>query len=152
MASGREYFAAYGCAACHSLGSSPALTSVAGKGKPMMELDPDHADGCLSAAPAAAPLFSLTNGQRDALRSALRDRESLRQAPGAPERSEKLMVLFSCYACHSRGGAGGPDPLRAQYFHVVGQVDLGDEGRIPPHLTRAGYKLRSSWLADGLVA
>jgi mono/diheme cytochrome c family protein len=152
VASGREYFVSYGCAACHSLGGeAPTPASVVGRPKSLMELDPEQGAGCLSTSPgASAPLFSLTSAQRDALRAALRSHDSLAQALGATDRAEKLMVLFSCYNCHSRGGVGGPDAIRAQYFHVVGQADLGDEGRIPPHLTRAGYKLRSAWLADVL--
>jgi hypothetical protein len=46
---------------------------------------------------------------------------------------------------------GGPEPSRAEYFTVVGQADLGDEGRIPPHLTGVGAKLRAGWLREVLV-
>src|SRR6185503_16517120 len=40
---------------------------------------------------------------------------------------------------------------RAEYFTVNGDVDLGDEGRIPPQLTGVGDKLRPEWLRDVLV-
>ncbi len=148
VASGREYFSAYGCAACHGGGGGLAGATPA---RALLQADADQPGGCLSSASVPGAVFyALTGAQKELLRAALAGRDALKQPLPPAERAEKLMVLFSCYTCHSRGGVGGPDPVRAQYFHVVGQVDLGDEGRIPPHLTRAGYKLRSAWLVDVL--
>jgi hypothetical protein len=41
---------------------------------------------------------------------------------------------------------GGPEGLRREYFTSFGEVDLGDEGRIPPHLNAVGSKLQAGWI------
>jgi mono/diheme cytochrome c family protein len=61
------------------------------------------------------------------------------------------LAMFNCYACHSRDGQGGPDTLRSEFFSTTGDEDLGDEGRIPPHLTGVGSKLRPEWLQQVLT-
>src|SRR5207253_2380814 len=59
-----------------------------------------------------------------------------------------IMSSLNCVACHTRDGKGGPTDARLQYFVGIGQADLGDEGRIPPHLTRVGQKLRREAIID----
>ena len=65
------------------------------------------------------------------------------------------MASFNCFACHRRrvGGVevGGPDAVRAAYFRVVGNQDLGDEGRLPPPLHGVGGKLKPGALLSILT-
>ena len=57
------------------------------------------------------------------------------------------MARLNCYACHARDSVGGPlENGPADWFQTIGAVDLGDEGRLPPHLTAAVAKLKPAWL------
>jgi hypothetical protein len=73
-----------------------------------------------------------------------------RPRPAAVELAHTLTAL-NCLACHSRDRFGGPAEGRADYFRIVGNADLGDEGRFPPHLTTVGAKLRPEWMRDVLA-
>ena len=54
-----------------------------------------------------------------------------------------------CDSCHARDGRGGISAeARARLVEVE---DLGDEGRVPPDLSRAGHRLRNEWLRAVLV-
>ena len=55
------------------------------------------------------------------------------------------MTAFNCYACHSRGGLGGPDRERNPHF-LTSIHEMGDEARIPPPLDGVGDKLNTEWL------
>ncbi|MEQ1858665.1 MAG: c-type cytochrome [Chthoniobacteraceae bacterium] len=131
VAQGREKFASLGCAACHSapgIEFKPTAT-------PLARLTNG---GCLDAnPPATAPRYDLDDRQRAALSAAL-------AKPAGPSSAHSSMSALNCYACHSRDGQGGPESGRAAYFANVGDVDLGDEGRIPPPLTGVGAKLQTS--------
>jgi mono/diheme cytochrome c family protein len=61
------------------------------------------------------------------------------------------MARFNCHACHTRDGEGGPSPSRSDYFTSLSELDLGDEGRLPPHLSDVGNKLRAEWLGQVLT-
>jgi mono/diheme cytochrome c family protein len=51
---------------------------------------------------------------------------------------------LQCTSCHARDGKGGiHDDARQRLAEVE---DLGDEGRVPPDLSRAGYRLRRAWV------
>lgn len=126
---GRRQFTALACAACHTV-SGIEFTPAA---KPLAQL---VKGGCLDAKPPAnVPHYALSESQRDALLVALKT------VPAQTPR--RMMTALNCYACHARDQRGGPEPGRAAYFSSVGDVDLGDEGRIPPALTGAGAKLKT---------
>ena len=146
---GKELFASLGCADCHQAGN-PAIASIL-KPKPLAKLDLAAANNCLNMNSQNAPAFHLSDAQRAALRSTLAAREQLAQPLAPREQAARTIAALNCLACHSRGGSGGPTPARAEYFTVVGEADLGDEGRIPPHLTRVGGKLRPEWLREVLL-
>ena len=55
------------------------------------------------------------------------------------------MVRFNCYACHERDKLGGVEEARNPHFQSD-MPEMGDEGRLPPHLTGVGAKLTSEWL------
>lgn len=133
-AEGRKRFTELGCAACHT---APGIKFIP-KGKPLAKLG---AGGCLDAKPAAGvPHYSLDERERTALLAALKQiQQPLTLTPA--QSAQRLMTSLNCYACHTRDQRGGAEPGRAVYFNTVGDVDLGDEGRIPPPLTGVGAKL-----------
>ena len=45
-------------------------------------------------------------------------------------------------ACHRRGEVGGVTSDRSDLFVMTKVFDMGDEGRLPPHLTGVGAKLK----------
>ena len=149
---GREAFASLGCAACHELGPGhPAITSTL-RAPPFDQLNPDAPAGCLSTDPGPqVPRFEFAESQRRALREVLtRPAESAKPAPAATVVLMSMAAL-NCRACHARDGYGGPTPSRSDYFVVTTGTDLGDEGRIPPHLSQVGNKLRPDWLREVLL-
>jgi mono/diheme cytochrome c family protein len=149
---GKELFASLGCAACHQVGKGQLAVASRLRAKALAELTPDQPGGCLSASPSpAAPRYHLDESQRAALRATLAAREKLLQPLTARERVNRTLAVMNCLACHSRDGVGGPGPSRSDYFTVLVPVDLGDEGRLPPHLTGVGLKLRPDWLREVLL-
>jgi len=144
---GEQMFSSLGCASCHQLGSIPSTLAA----KSLLNLDPNAKIGCLARTPGRAPRYELTDAQREALRSTLTARESLSRFLPPQEQVKRTMSALNCFACHTRDGIGGPVPARSDYFTVIGQADLGDEGRLPPHLTRVGDKLKPEWLREVLL-
>ncbi|HJT36407.1 MAG TPA: family 16 glycoside hydrolase [Pirellulales bacterium] len=98
---------------------------------------------------AAAPAFGLTGPQREALAAALAVK-SPAGPPNAEERISQAMIAFNCYACHARGGVGGPTPDRNPLFLTL-IPEMGDEGRVPPPLDGVGDKLQEGWLRHVLA-
>jgi mono/diheme cytochrome c family protein/cytochrome c553 len=146
---GRQLFASLGCAACHKLGNEALAYAGA---KPFPQLTASET-GCLSAKPKQRiPKFDLSDSQRAALRDILTHKDSLHAALSPREQIVMTMGRLNCYACHSRDGKGGPTDARLAYYRVIGEVDMGDEGRIPPHLTGIGAKLRPDWIHEVLVS
>ncbi|HUR44415.1 MAG TPA: PA14 domain-containing protein, partial [Candidatus Saccharimonadales bacterium] len=145
---GKELFASIGCAACHQVGSESTVPPATAKS--LAALNPSS--GCLSEFPGKeAAKYQLSNSQKVALQKTLSSQAQLAQ-PRSPQQSVlQTMAALNCFACHSRDGSGGPNPLRAEYFTVLGEADLGDEGRIPPHLTKVGNKLRPEWTREVLT-
>jgi mono/diheme cytochrome c family protein len=149
---GQERFAAVGCANCHELGPGRSPLARRRRAPGLASLDPDAPGGCLDSNPGSkAARYALSEVQRAALRTVLRDLPQLDRESAASERVAQALARFNCRACHSRDGQGGPDLARAEYFHSLSESDLGDEGRFPPHLNRVGEKLRPNWLGAVLT-
>lgn len=149
---GRERFAEVGCAACHELGHGLPAVPSRSRAPSLDRLDASAATGCLAEIPRPpAPRYLLSTEQREALRTALRGLARLRQPPTPAERVAHTLAGLNCTACHSREGLGGPSPARSDYFTSLSDADLGDEGRIPPHLSGVGGKLRAAWLDQVLT-
>jgi mono/diheme cytochrome c family protein len=55
------------------------------------------------------------------------------------------LTAFNCIGCHTRDGFGGVAEDRNPYFRST-EMNLGDDGRIPPPLTLLGAKLKPVWL------
>jgi len=149
---GKALFGSLGCAQCHPAPGISGLPKSAFAAKPMLDLPGDDARGCLAPAPGKkAPDFHLADEQRAAILRTLAHPTQLRNALPPAQEVARVMNLYNCYTCHSRDGVGGPQGPRSDYFRSHGEVDLGDEGRIPPHLTQVGAKLRPEWIADVLL-
>ncbi len=106
---------------------------------------------CVSpAAVPGLPHFQCDEDQRSAIAAKL---NALNQNPteGPDSRLQLTLLQLNCYACHQRDKLGGVARGRDQYFETIGQVDLGDEGRLPPPLTGVGRKLLPDWLKSVLL-
>ena len=147
---GQDLFGSLGCAACHQIQSGTFASTL--KSKPLANLRPENPEGCLGDnSKVGVPQFALSALQRVSLRKTLARQDTLAQPLSAKEEITRTLAALNCFACHSRDGSGGPDSIRSEYFTIVGGGDLGDEGRIPPHLTRVGDKLRTEWLREVLL-
>jgi mono/diheme cytochrome c family protein len=145
-ARGRELFAQFNCAACHQL-DAPGR-----KARALAELKGRQPGGCLATNPKpGVPRFEITDRQRAVLLAQLGAQEFLAEPLDAGDRIKRVMTTLNCYACHARDRRGGAEGLRREYFASVGEVDLGDEGRVPPHLNGVGAKLQTEWLRAVLV-
>lgn len=141
---GRGLFASMGCASCHQLGRDGKAIASTFTAEPLELLRAEG--GCLADSPQGkSPRFALTDRQKKDLGAAIR---SLATKPAPPSDKGKIahtLTTFNCYACHARGGVGGVEEGRKSSFETT-YADLGDEGRIPPHLDGAGAKLTAAWL------
>lgn len=143
-AKGRELFVSMNCASCHQV-DAPGTKSA----KSLAALDVKRADGCLSEKPARGlPKFNASAADREAMRAALAKTKDWDKPLPNDQHVEKSVVQMNCVACHSRDSMTGPEGLRRDYFATVGDLDLGDEGRIPPSLTGVGAKLKQQWLTN----
>lgn len=149
---GQARFSDLGCAACHSLTVAGAPLVSRLRAAPLAHLDPVAPDGCLAPDPAGGgPRYVLSPAQREALGSAVANAGRGTTADSPARRVTLALAAFNCVACHSRDGLGGPGPSRWDYFTTQSEADLGDEGRIPPHLSAVGNKLRPGWLGQVLT-
>ncbi|TWT34480.1 c-type cytochrome [Blastopirellula retiformator] len=141
-AQGKAWFGKAGCANCHSTGQKelpPATFSA----KKLTDLD--LSAGCLAATPSPqAADYHLTSQQTAAIRAALQDFSAAKPEPELL--ITRTMTRMNCYACHVRGELGGIEADRNAFFKTT-QQEMGDEGRIPPHLNGVGGKLKAEWLA-----
>jgi mono/diheme cytochrome c family protein len=127
---GAAHFASLGCASCHDKAqANDGPISAADIGK-----------GCLSPMPTGKAMnYFLGEDQRSAIGDYLKSPASKQNA-----KSKALVELATnnCLACHERDGLGGPGETVGPMFTQTVEVDLGEEGRMPPTLTAAGAKLR----------
>jgi cytochrome c2 len=145
-ARGRRAFAAVGCAACHALGSAPTGIDTISPA-PAVEEMTLSASGAWEHRAEGAPRYRLDSGQRSALAAALARPDRLATPRNGAAQITHTLATYGCYACHSRGSAGGPAPDRRPLFRAFGDQDLGNEGRFPPTLSRVGGKLKPEALA-----
>lgn len=139
---GRRAFVAKGCVACHVLEAAGDLP--VDHGPPLDALDPSR--GCLDPKDAGSPRYELDDSEREALAAGLRSAQQASGAPAPIDAARRRVALLGCASCHAIDGRGGvPEALR-DYFTTREDVDLGDEGRIPPALSGVGSKLETAWL------
>ncbi len=140
---GESLFSKYNCASCHTdqTGDIPKTASQL----PLENLNP--AQGCLSGKNGNWPKFDLRESEVESIRAALA-RHPMELTD--EQQIEVTLTSFNCIACHDRGDLGGVIAHRNVHFQTT-NMNLGDQGRIPPTLTGVGAKLKPKWMRDVLV-
>ena len=136
-AKGARHFVNLGCAGCHE-NAAPAAAPLAALNLNKGCLgDKTTSDGTKS------PRFNLDEMQRNAIASFLQSSRVKKTArTDAKAATLSHLATHNCVACHERDGLGGPWPSVKAAFAQTVEVDLGEEGRLPPSLTDGGQKLR----------
>ena len=144
-AKGKDLFTSVGCASCHQLKRDGALLASKLTAKPLSELS--DGKGCLADTPAkGTPAYGLDPAQKQAIAAALSAKAELAsKKPTASQTIHRNLVAFNCYACHNRGSEGGVEEPLNGFFETT-QKEMGDEGRVPPHLNLIGAKLNHDYL------
>jgi mono/diheme cytochrome c family protein len=144
---GRALFEAKNCTACHSVPGGNGKLSPQ-RARPLADLPRDSRKGCLSERPVggAVPFFGLDEVQKRAISATLARLED-RARPDLAGEIDWRMKRLNCYACHERGGVGGPETAREVYFGFGSEksIALGRWGHLPPSLDRIGAKLTPGW-------
>lgn len=143
--SGRRFFVELRCSQCHAV--EKIQTGVIGK--PLAELDPTAMKSCLGPQRDGVPFFGLDPVQVRSIKITL---AAMPERSAAESTADATMLKMNCYGCHKRDKRGGVGPNRQRYFETISQVDIGDEGRLPPPLDGVGRKLRRGALDDALKA
>lgn len=142
---GKMMFGAMRCASCHKVDDLKPMRPA----PVLSQLNLESSSGCLgTGVRRSVPQFKLSDDQRAALKAALSYQAALSTTRAPEARIKHTMAAFNCYACHQRGELGGPDDKRAELFKTNIPVDLGEEGKIPPHLNGVGSKLKKSALQE----
>jgi cytochrome c2 len=143
ISDGRRYFDSFHCGQCHGeRDSGKARTNPVSAAQSIQALE-NLDGGCLSEIPSPGiPHYRLSSTQRKAILVAI---NRIKDGGGLTLEQEIDHELMGnrCYACHSRDGMGGPKGEMHSFFRST-ESDLGDEGRLPPHLTGVGRKLKRS--------
>ncbi len=144
---GRVLFSELNCTACHAGPEDQRLQPASQLA--LEQLRPEQ--GCLSTGDhngvGSRPVFSLDNTELAAINAALTN------YPVKLTNEQQIDVslkAFNCIACHDRDNLGGVSAERNPHFQTT-NLNLGDQGRIPPTLTGAGAKLKPAWMRDVLV-
>ncbi len=147
VAEGKALFVELRCGNCHEATdvASPRMAI------PWENLNLEKKHNCLTRPAAAMPDYGLDELQVEAIKSIL-ESDSRIVKMDATQWVHSRMLQLNCYACHQRetelanegqtGVLGGVGRYRKPYFEMIEQVDLGDEGRLPPPLTGVGSKLQ----------
>ncbi len=147
VAKGQALFAELRCNACHRLEEGKTAAAPIPVLSRLEELDPGKPGGCLDPSPRkGVPDYELDPDQRAALGEALSGLKGAVSRLDPEAEVRRYLEVYNCFACHRRGEQGGPEPGRAAYFLPVEELDMGNEGRLPPPLTEAGRKLTPPWL------
>lgn len=140
---GRLLFLQNNCHNCHS-----GFVAEAEPTRPQVTLDQlDPTRGCLSETPGDWPTFPFTDSERQQIRAAL---DRLDTALTAEQQIDVSLQSLNCLACHERDSLGGVSSLRNPHFQTT-NLNLGEQGRIPPRLTGVGAKLKPQWMREVLV-
>jgi len=151
---GRAFFASMGCASCHNLKNGNANIVSTLKAPDLVELKASA--GCIVGKPSTGkfPRYSLNAAQRAALTAGILAWSKISATSGlrldARLNIDQTFTAFNCYACHQREGKGGVEASLNEFF-VTTQKEMGDEARIPPHLSGVGGKLTSAYLKKVLA-
>ena len=150
---GAQYFVMLQCGNCHAGTPNPyTVSNIAPVARKFGELRPRQPSGCLATAPkAGTPKFDLTDRQKTVIIAALKSQEILELPLTGEQHIRRTMTVLNCFACHARDRRGGINGLHREYLATIGDADMGDERKVPPHLNGVGAKLRPEWLSDVLL-
>lgn len=144
---GQQLFQSAQCVRCHEFNSATA-ENVATSASSASALDGlSSTGGCLAEqVKSPAVNYGLGATQIAAIAAAL-DRRREGELPPTDDARQvhATMVSLNCFACHERGGIGGPELSRDELFHSI-TPEMGLEGRLPPSLTGVGDKLNDEYL------
>ena len=142
---GQKLFASLGCASCHLHEKIDVKTAGLKNALPFAELN--ASSGCLSGKlQPGVPDFALSLQQRSDMAEAMMAlKTEAADAPDVARQISDVMLTLNCYACHQRDKVGGV-PREHDELFITTIPEMGDEGRIPPHLDGIGDKLQKSWL------
>jgi len=152
VAHGKEIVSKKSCLNCHTLATG------GGDGKrlepratPLFELNPANAEGCLCEGDAVTPIYGFDEEERTRLAAFLETVKDVPRVVAPGDELARTIEHVNCRACHSMeldgAGPGGVAPEVELYFQPADErTDLGDEGRLPPDLGDAGWRLTSRWL------
>ncbi len=142
-AQGEVLFTQHNCLQCHT-----DLVPTEKNRSGLLNLHQLRAgQGCLSEQVGAWPAFELSVTDRQNITSAL---QMLNLELTPQQQIDVSLRTFNCLACHDRDQLGGVAMERNPHFQTT-NLNLGDQGRIPPTLTGVGAKLQQKWLRDVLV-
>jgi mono/diheme cytochrome c family protein len=152
VARGRMAFVSLQCANCHgSQEQNWDKTPAVPPARPLAQLTAKQPAGCLATkAKPNVPKFEINDRQRVVILAQLGTQAGLTEALTTEQQINRTLTTLNCYACHARDRRGGIEGLRRDYFITNGEVDLGDEGRIPPHLNGIGAKLKTEAIGNVL--
>jgi mono/diheme cytochrome c family protein len=142
-AKGKQIFMSAGCASCHQLKQNGQQLASSVKAAPFKDLKLEG--GCLNEKPAKSPAFALNAMQKKAIVAALTAVKKALPALAANDQVHHSLVRFNCYGCHNRNEVGGVQEDVNPWFTTT-MKEIGDEARIPPHLTIIGAKLKEEAL------
>ncbi|MEO1984818.1 MAG: c-type cytochrome [Fuerstiella sp.] len=143
---GQDVFRSLGCASCHQHEKIGKNTWTAKSVPSFAELNVSK--GCLSGrSQPGVPKFVLSQQQRSDIATAIISLKTNTDAatPAVMQQISDVMLTLNCYACHQRNKVGGV-PREHNDLFATSIPEMGDEGRIPPHLDGIGDKLQKSWL------
>ncbi len=140
---GQELFRSLNCVRCHtSIDTGPTANAAAAP----TELNSEA--GCLAEQPQGdSPQFDLSATEVSNLRSAIAAEQT---SLSNQQQIDLNLTYFNCTACHSRDDLGGVPADRRVHFQTT-NLNLGEQGRIPPPLSGVGAKLKRKWMRDVLV-
>lgn len=148
---GRELFVKHGCKKCHHVENDQQKYSLAYHAPDLNALNAASPGGCLSPeVPRGRPKYDLSEEQRTALTKAVKELQKPAEEVLAVVAAHRNMEALNCYNCHARDGKGGLSNDRKNYFETIIEIDIGDEGRIPPKLDHVGAKLTPDGFAKFL--
>ncbi|MCB9915247.1 MAG: c-type cytochrome [Planctomycetes bacterium] len=152
VARGREVFGERGCQACHVIGGesfapvqAAPLTTIAARA---------HRDprGCLGTIEWDGPRYDFPSPQiRGMFQGVLFFALNAEVEDPELDALERRVYHLNCKACHEIDHEGGvSEGLRTYFVSLDDHADLGDEGRLPPHLNDVGEKLTTPWFEEVL--
>ena len=146
---GRRLFASTGCISCHQHKAVKETQPVGALIPQFTKMD--LMEGCLSdESKNGVPRFALTQQQRSDIVAAVQSLTG--NDSGDTPASRKIaatLLTLNCYACHQRDKIGGVE-RELDYIFTGSIPEMGDEGRLPPHLDGIGDKLQINWLKEVL--